>query len=206
MSFTKPALIDSSYDAELSLVYPGLQISFNHLHFLCTYALYHAHNYSSTLISKTISQDKEQDYTDKTFLSTSNPHWTQLGLPQSVIDVLSHKGITHLTPVQAKAMAPILAGRDVIGRSRTGTGKTLAFGMPSAVRIVESIKQKGACDILPDGKIRVQRGRLPSMIVLCPTRELARQVEGELMEVCKPLGLFTQVFHGGVSYDPQVSG
>ena len=78
--------------------------------------------------------------------------------------------------------------------------------MPSAVRIVESIKQKGACDILPDGKIRVQRGRLPSMIVLCPTRELARQVEGELMEVCKPLGLFTQVFHGGVSYDPQVSG
>ena len=77
--------------------------------------------------------------------------------------------------------------------------------MPSAVRIVESMKRKGSCDVQPDGSIRVKRGRLPSMIVLCPTRELARQVEGELMEVCKPLGLFTQVFHGGVSYDPQVS-
>jgi ATP-dependent RNA helicase DDX21 len=101
-------------------------------------------------------------------------------------------------------MAPVLAGRDVIGRSRTGTGKTLAFGMPSAVRLVELAKQRGDCDVLPDGSVRMRRGRLPSMIVLCPTRELARQVEGELMEVCKPLGLFTQVFHGGVSYDPQV--
>eukprot|EP00956_Cyclotella_meneghiniana_P017498 scaffold28552_cov67-Cyclotella_meneghiniana.AAC.4 len=50
---------------------------------------------------------------------------------------------------------------------------------------------------------RMKRGRLPSMIVMCPTRELARQVEGELREICKPLGLFTEVFHGGVSYDPQ---
>jgi ATP-dependent RNA helicase DDX21 len=101
-------------------------------------------------------------------------------------------------------MAPVLAGRDVIGRSRTGTGKTLAFGMPSVVRLVELAKQKGNCDTLPDGNIRMKRGRLPSMLVMCPTRELARQVEGELSEICRPLGLYTQVFHGGVSYDPQV--
>ncbi len=43
------------------------------------------------------------------------------------------------------------------------------------------------------------------MIVLCPTRELARQVEGELASVARPMGLFTTCFHGGVSYDPQVS-
>lgn len=103
-------------------------------------------------------------------------------------------------------MAPILAGRDVIGRSRTGTGKTLAFGMPSVVRLVELAKSSGKGTVDDrDGKIRMQRGRLPSMIVMCPTRELARQVEGELREVCQPLGLFTEVFHGGVSYDPQVS-
>jgi ATP-dependent RNA helicase DDX21 len=101
-------------------------------------------------------------------------------------------------------MAPILAGRDVIGRSRTGTGKTLAFGMPSAVRLLELLKKAGKCEVV-GGKNRMQRGRLPSMIVMCPTRELARQVEGELREVCQPLGLFTEVFHGGVSYDPQVS-
>lgn len=102
-------------------------------------------------------------------------------------------------------MAPVLAGRDVIGRSRTGTGKTLAFGMPSAIRLLELAKQNENCEVMPDGTNRMKRGRLPGMIVLCPTRELAKQVEGELAEVCKPLGLFSTVFHGGVSYDPQVS-
>ena len=122
-----------------------------------------------------------------------------------MVDVLSHKGITHLTPVQAKAMSPVLAGRDVIGRSRTGTGKTLAFGMPSAIRLVQLAEKRGDCEVMPDGSVRMRKGRLPSMIVLCPTRELARQVEEELGQICKPLGLFTTCFHGGVSYDPQVS-
>ncbi|EED93350.1 RNA helicase, partial [Thalassiosira pseudonana CCMP1335] len=116
---------------------------------------------------------------------------------------LSHKGITHFTPVQAKAMSPVLAGRDVIGRSRTGTGKTLAFGMPALTRMVERAKEKGNLEQGRDGSTRMRKGRLPSMIVLCPTRELARQVEDELSAVCKPLGLFSSCFHGGVSYDPQ---
>ena len=77
--------------------------------------------------------------------------------------------------------------------------------MPSVVRLAELVKRDGKCDVMPDGSVRMKRGRLPSMIVLCPTRELARQVEGELNEVARPLGLFTSVFHGGVSYDPQVS-
>lgn len=126
-----------------------------------------------------------------------------MGVSQGVIDVLSHKGITHFTPVQAKSMRPVLAGRDVIGRSRTGTGKTLAFGIPALTRIVELSKQNGNAEVMRDGSIRMRRGRLPSMIVLCPTRELARQVGEELSSVCKPLGLFATVFHGGVSYDPQ---
>ena len=120
-----------------------------------------------------------------------------------MIDVLSHKGITHFTPVQAKSMRPVLAGRDVIGRSRTGTGKTLAFGIPSLTRIAELSKQNGNAEVMRDGFVRMRRGRLPSMIVLCPTRELAKQVGSELGAVCKPLGLYSTVFHGGVSYDPQ---
>ena len=63
-----------------------------------------------------------------------------MGVSQGVIDVLSHKGITHFTPVQAKSMRPVLAGRDVIGRSRTGTGKTLAFGIPALTRTVSEKK------------------------------------------------------------------
>ena len=159
---------------------------------------------SSTARLTSSIQQKEEDFSDPKFLSTSNPIWTQSGVSQDVIDVLSHKGITNFTPVQAKAMRPVLAGRDVIGRSRTGTGKTLAFGIPSITRLVEIAKENGDAEVMRDGSIRMRRGRLPSMIVLCPTRELARQVGEELSAVCKPLGLFSTVFHGGVSYDPQV--
>lgn len=120
-------------------------------------------------------------------------------MDQSIIDILSAKGITHFTPVQGEAFDPILAGRDVIGRSRTGTGKTLAFGLPSITRLIGLMEEKGIRDA--DG--RMARGRKVSMLVLCPTRELARQVEDELQAVSRPLGLFSQVFHGGVSYDPQ---
>ena len=82
----------------------------------------------------------------------------------------------------------------MIGRSRTGTGKTLAFGVPSVLRIQKMLQESGGLK---------KRGRLPSMIVLCPTRELARQVQEEIELISKPLGLFSSVFHGGVSYDPQ---
>ena len=79
----------------------------------------------------------------------------------------------------------------------------MAFGIPSLLRLLDIAKENGNAEVMRDGSIRMRRGRLPSMIVLCPTRELARQVAEELMGVCKPLGLFSQVFHGGVSYDPQ---
>jgi superfamily II DNA/RNA helicase len=140
------------------------------------------------------------DFTDPKFLSTSNPRWIKAGLTQSVIDVLSAKGITKFTPVQGEAFDPIVAGRDVIGRSRTGTGKTLAFGLPSMTRMLTWLEEKG----YRDEQGRMARGRPVTMVIMCPTRELARQVQEELAGVARPLGLFTEVFHGGVSYEPQV--
>ena len=145
-------------------------------------------------------QDDPVDFQDPKFLSTSNPRWVQAGLNQQVIDVLSSKGITHLTPVQAEAFDPILARRDVIGRSRTGTGKTLAFGMPALMRLTQFLEQTGVREAHSG---RMQRGRGVSMIVLCPTRELARQVGDEIREVARPLQLNVECFHGGVSYGPQ---
>jgi len=148
-----------------------------------------------------LSESEEPiDYTDPKFLSTSNPRWTKAGLDQRVIDVLSGKGIVRFTPVQGEAFDPVVAGRDVIGRSRTGTGKTLAFGLPSLTRLIKWMEQKGVRDPATG---RMQRGRGVSMLVLCPTRELARQVQDELGAIAKPLGLYTDVFHGGVSYDGQ---
>lgn len=144
--------------------------------------------------------DVAVDFTDDKFLSTSNPYWTNAGMDQRVIDVLSGKGITKFTEVQGKAFEPALAGRDLIGRSRTGTGKTIAFGLPSVHRLAKLAEQKGNVD----ERGRRKRGRKVGMIVLCPTRELARQVNDEISQIAKPFNLYTTVFHGGVSYDPQV--
>jgi ATP-dependent RNA helicase DDX21 len=150
----------------------------------------------ATILFLTIYQD---DLSDPTFLSITNPHWIELGLHPDIIQVLSEKGISKFTPVQAEAFDPIFNGRHVIGRSRTGTGKTLAFGMPSLMRIKGILKEQG----IMDSRGNLPRGRNVRMIVLCPTRELARQVQQELNEVARPVGLSTEVFHGGVSYDPQ---
>jgi hypothetical protein len=147
-----------------------------------------------------IPADMPVDFTNPKFLSTSNPYWVKKGMDQRVIDVLSSKGISKFTEVQGTAFEPILEGRDVIGRSRTGTGKTIAFGLPAAQRISKMAIDKG----LVDANGRRRMGRKVSMIALCPTRELARQVEKEIAEVTRPLGLYSMVFHGGVSYDPQV--
>ena len=148
----------------------------------------------------TIKKVDPANFKDPKFLSTSNPRWVKAGLSQKVIDVLSEKGITCFTPVQGEAFDPVVAGRDMIGRSRTGTGKTLAFGMPSLTRLVNLLEEKG----YRDERGRMARGRPVSMLVLCPTRELARQVQEELSAIARPLGLYSDVFHGGVSYEPQV--
>ena len=143
-----------------------------------------------------------KNWKDPETLKTNNPRWVEAGMDQRVIDVMSGKGITHFTPVQAEAFDPILQRRDVIGRSRTGTGKTLAFGIPSLHRIVDITEKNGVRD--PQSG-RMRRGRPVSMIVLCPTRELARQVTDELQSVASPLSLTVEVFHGGVSYGPQAA-
>ena len=155
----------------------------------------------SEAVSSDDGWDVPVDFTDPKFLSTTNPYWTSKGMNQKVIDILSGKGITRFTEVQGKAFEPALQGKDVIGRSRTGTGKTIAFGLPSVHRLVDLAEKNGELDSYG----RRRRGRNVSMIALCPTRELARQVEDEIAQIARPLGLFTTVFHGGVSYDPQVS-
>ncbi|GKY98188.1 hypothetical protein MPSEU_000776600 [Mayamaea pseudoterrestris] len=132
-------------------------------------------------------------------LSIDHPQWHEIGIDAKILNVLKSKDISHFTPVQATAMKPVLARRDIIGRSRTGTGKTLAFGIPGILRVVEFAQATGK----RDESGRMKRGRTPSMIVLCPTRELARQVYEELDEFAKLFGLYSTVFHGGVSYDPQ---
>ncbi|WOK99532.1 hypothetical protein Cni_G08244 [Canna indica] len=93
----------------------------------------------------------------------------KLGISQDIVTQLGKKGITKLFPIQRAVLEPAMQGRDMIGRARTGTGKTLAFGIPIMDKIIRFQAKHG-------------RGRNPLAIVLAPTRELARQVEKEFRE------------------------
>src|SRR5512145_2696139 len=89
-----------------------------------------------------------------------------LGLSEAVRRAVAEKGYERPTPVQVQSFGPIRAGKDVIVRSKTGTGKTAAFAMPILDRI-------------PEGRRKV------SCLVMCPTRELAIQVAQEFEELAK---------------------
>ncbi|XP_013660844.2 DEAD-box ATP-dependent RNA helicase 3, chloroplastic [Brassica napus] len=119
---------------------------------------------------------------------------SKLRLPQRLGESLEKRGITHLFPIQRAVLVPALEGRDIIARAKTGTGKTLAFGIPIIKRLTE---QSG------DYSAFRKSGRLPKFLVLAPTRELAKQVEKEIKESAPYLS--TVCVYGGVSYTIQQS-
>ncbi|GAB2279719.1 hypothetical protein Dimus_014359 [Dionaea muscipula] len=116
----------------------------------------------------------------------------KLGLPQKLVESLHQRGITHLFPIQRAVLVPALEGRDIIARAKTGTGKTLAFGIPIIKSLSEDIEGRGSSR---------RFGRLPKVLVLAPTRELARQVENEIKDSAPYLN--TVCVYGGVSYNSQ---
>ncbi|CAA7017200.1 unnamed protein product [Microthlaspi erraticum] len=119
---------------------------------------------------------------------------SKLGLPQRLGEALEKRGITHLFPIQRAVLVPALQGRDIIARAKTGTGKTLAFGIP----IIKSLTEQAG-----DYTAFRRPGRLPKFLVLAPTRELAKQVEKEIKESAPYLS--TVCVYGGVSYTIQQS-
>ncbi|XP_068659481.1 DEAD-box ATP-dependent RNA helicase 3, chloroplastic-like [Aristolochia californica] len=115
-----------------------------------------------------------------------------LALPQQLVDSLEKRGITHLFPIQRAVLVPALEGRDIIARAKTGTGKTLAFGIPIIKRLTEDDKGRN---------LSRRSGCLPRFLVLAPTRELAKQVEKEIKDSAPYLN--TVCVYGGVSYNLQ---
>ncbi len=115
--------------------------------------------------------------------------FAELGVPAALVDVLDADGITAPFPVQAATLPDALAGRDILGRARTGSGKTLGFSLPLVSRLAGG---STAC------------GR-PRGLVLVPTRELATQVTMVLKPLAKAMNLWVTTIYGGVSYGPQVN-
>ncbi|WP_329051015.1 DEAD/DEAH box helicase [Amycolatopsis sp. NBC_01488] len=117
--------------------------------------------------------------------------FAELGLPTTLVTALATQGVTEPFPIQAATLPHTLAGRDVLGRGRTGSGKTYGFVLPVLAR-------------LSAGPTRRKPGR-PRALILAPTRELATQIEASILPLAKPLGLKTTTIFGGVSANPQIT-
>jgi superfamily II DNA/RNA helicase len=118
--------------------------------------------------------------------------FTNFQLSGKILDVLEERGFHNSTPIQSATYELIHSGRDIIGRSRTGTGKTLAFVLPIMQRLVEDFEARGN-----------ERSTHIQCLVLAPTRELAKQVEQEFLAFAKPFHFRTSCFFGGSSYEVQ---
>lgn len=119
------------------------------------------------------------------------PTFADLGVPAPLVDSLAQRGITNPFPIQAASLPDTLAGRDVLGRGRTGSGKTVAFSLPTLA--VLSASQ------------RPRRPRQPRALILVPTRELAVQVLETLAPLAKAVNLRAMTIFGGVGQNPQVN-
>lgn len=113
-------------------------------------------------------------------------------LAEPIKSLLRSKGIAALFPIQAQTLGIAAAGQDVVGRARTGCGKTLAFVLPIVQRLMAA-----------NGGARRPYGRKPAVIVLTPTRELCNQVHADFEYIGKAGDLQTLSVYGGTPYAPQ---
>ncbi|WP_277207827.1 DEAD/DEAH box helicase [Isoptericola croceus] len=125
--------------------------------------------------------------------------FADFGLPTPVVKHLTDAGITTPFPIQAASLNDTLAGTDVLGRGRTGSGKTLAFSLPVVTRLARQTAEAKSA-----GR-RALRSAAPRALVLCPTRELANQIDAVMKPIAQALGLRTTTIFGGVAQSRQVT-
>ncbi|GAA0604604.1 DEAD/DEAH box helicase [Kutzneria viridogrisea] len=116
----------------------------------------------------------------------NSPTFGELGVREEIVRALASAGIERTFAIQELTLPIALAGDDVIGQARTGTGKTLGFGVPLLHRITTP----------GDG--------VPQALVVVPTRELCLQVTHDLTDAGKHLGIRVLAIYGGRPYEPQI--
>ncbi|MFF3783352.1 DEAD/DEAH box helicase, partial [Streptomyces sp. NPDC001933] len=114
--------------------------------------------------------------------------FADLGLPEGIVRKLAQNGVTAPFPIQAATIPDALAGKDILGRGRTGSGKTLSFGLPTLATLAGGHTEK----------------KKPRAVILTPTRELAMQVADALQPYGDVLGLKMKVVCGGTSMGNQI--
>lgn len=135
------------------------------------------------------------DASDSEASAPAKTTFADLGVAPSIVTALDAEGITHPFPIQEMAIPIALTGADMIGQARTGTGKTLAFGIPILQKV-----------ILPgdDGYDELKAKDEPQALVMSPTRELAQQVGSDLAIAGRDRHARVLTIYGGVGYDDQL--
>ncbi|MGA5424996.1 DEAD/DEAH box helicase [Streptomyces lavendulocolor] len=128
-------------------------------------------------------ESSEQETTDEPQITFGD-----LGLPEGIVRKLAQNGVTTPFPIQAATIPDALAGKDILGRGRTGSGKTLSFGLPLLATLAGGHTDK----------------KKPRGVILTPTRELAMQVADALQPYGDVLGLKMKVVCGGTSMGNQI--
>ncbi len=121
--------------------------------------------------------------------------FASFGVHHEIVSSLTEAGIIHPFPIQAMTLPIALTGHDIIGQAKTGTGKTLGFGIPALNRIVAP-KDEGFEKLAAPGA--------PQAMIIVPTRELAVQVAGDLVTASKHRGIRIATIYGGRAYEPQI--
>ncbi|MGI8700892.1 MAG: DEAD/DEAH box helicase [Nocardioidaceae bacterium] len=118
------------------------------------------------------------------------PTFTELGVPSPLVKALARVGVTEPFPIQTATLPDSLAGRDLLGRGRTGSGKTYAFLVPMLARLAASPTHR--------------RPSRPRALILAPTRELATQISAAMAPLASALSLRSVTVFGGVGAAPQI--
>ncbi|MFE4198577.1 DEAD/DEAH box helicase [Paenarthrobacter sp. NPDC056912] len=138
---------------------------------------------------------------EETIISDETPHeieeksFADYNVRADIVESLADAGITHPFPIQAMTLPVALSGHDIIGQAKTGTGKTLGFGIPALQR-VDGRDDPGYAKLAVPGA--------PQALVIVPTRELAVQVANDLQTASRKRNARIATIYGGRAYEPQI--
>ncbi len=124
-----------------------------------------------------------------------HPAFSEFPVHPDIVGSLADVGIVSTFPIQAMTLPVALGGHDIIGQAKTGTGKTLGFGVPLLNRVVSPADA---------GFTSMPRAGKPQALAVAPTRELAVQVSGDLEKAGRRRGIRVLTVYGGRAYEPQI--